>query len=96
LEEEDQVFYVIYKRFASLWVIIGCDEDDNELSLFELIDAYMTLLNQIIPNVTELDLMFNLEKAYIALDEIIVHGQVVWFSSSKIRDIVIESTSLNK
>eukprot|EP00401_Gymnodinium_catenatum_P055537 CAMPEP_0117522248 /NCGR_PEP_ID=MMETSP0784-20121206/34108_1 /TAXON_ID=39447 /ORGANISM="" /LENGTH=187 /DNA_ID=CAMNT_0005318311 /DNA_START=93 /DNA_END=653 /DNA_ORIENTATION=+ len=72
-------FRVVYRRYASLYFIVGADNDDsvNELALLEFIHTLVETLDKYFENVCELDIMFNLDKAHIILDEIVLDGCIV-------------------
>lgn len=72
-------YKVIYRRYASLYFIIGLDvEDDiNELAYLEFIHNLVETLDKYFENVCELDIMFNLEKAHIIVQEFIQNGLIV-------------------
>lgn len=67
----------VYRRYASLFFIIGCSKDESELSILELIHCLVETLDKYFENVCELDIMFNLERAHLILDEIIMCKQIV-------------------
>lgn len=67
---------VVYKRYASLYFIVGVDADDNELLALETIHAFVEVLDKYFGNVCELDLIFNFHKAYFILDELLLAGEV--------------------
>ncbi|CAJ1415589.1 unnamed protein product [Effrenium voratum] len=68
-------YRVVYRRYASLYFIVGIDndEDSNELAILEFIHTLLRYFE----NVCELDIMFNLEKAHIILDEMVLDGCIV-------------------
>lgn len=83
---------VIYRRYASLFFIVGVDGDDaaagggdgnaggggeNELGILEFIHALVETLDKYFESVCELDIMFNLEKAHFIVDEMVVNGHIV-------------------
>lgn len=71
-------FKIVYKRYASLYFIIGIDSEDNELISLEIIHRLVEALDRFFGNVCELDLIFNFEDAYAVVDEMIGgHGGVV-------------------
>lgn len=49
---------------------------DNELLMLELIHRYVEVLDKYFGSVCELDIIFNFEKAYFILDELIMAGEV--------------------
>lgn len=76
---------MIYRRYAALFFILAVDEDEvcrrshlqNELAMLEFIHGLVKCLDMYFESVSELDIMFNLEKAHIILDEMVADGQVV-------------------
>jgi AP-4 complex subunit sigma-1 len=60
-----------------LYFIVGVDDDENELSILELIHFMVETLDRYFSNVCELDIMFNIDKAHMLIDEIVVNGCVV-------------------
>lgn len=67
---------VVYKRYASLYFVMGIDSGDNELITLELVHHYVEVLDRYFGNVCELDLIFNFHKAYFMLDEMLIAGQL--------------------
>ena len=53
---------MVYKRYASLYFVMGIDVGDNELITLELIHHYVEVLDRYFGNVCELDLIFNFHK----------------------------------
>jgi len=74
---EYQQFKIIYRRYASLFFIFGADSEENELATFEFIHCFVETLDFHFKNICELDVMFNLDKVYIIVDEFIANGQLV-------------------
>mmetsp|Transcript_97128 Transcript_97128/g.259498 ORF Transcript_97128/g.259498 Transcript_97128/m.259498 type:complete len:146 (+) Transcript_97128:39-476(+) len=76
---EYRSYKVIYRRYASLYFIVGVDNDDteNELAYLEFIHNLVETLDKYFENVCELDIMFNLEKAHFILDEMVMDGAIV-------------------
>ncbi|KAF2077579.1 hypothetical protein CYY_001120 [Polysphondylium violaceum] len=77
-------YKVIYRRYASLFFIVGVDSSENELAILELIHNYVEILDTCFENV----IMFNLDKAHFILDEMISNGNVVEVSKQQILDFV--------
>lgn len=69
-------FKIVYKRYASLYFLAAVEKDDNELITLELIHRYVELLDKYFGSVCELDIIFNFEKAYFILDELIIGGEI--------------------
>ena len=56
----------MYKRYASLYFVVGIDPTDNELITLEIIHHFVEVLDRYFGNVCELDLIFNFHKARIS------------------------------
>eukprot|EP01092_Planopodium_desertum_P016801 TRINITY_DN95271_c1_g2_i1.p1 TRINITY_DN95271_c1_g2~~TRINITY_DN95271_c1_g2_i1.p1 ORF type:complete len:156 (-),score=14.64 TRINITY_DN95271_c1_g2_i1:81-548(-) len=67
---------IVYKRYASLYFIACIDKDDNELIALETIHLYVVILDRYFGNVCELDLIYNFHKAYYALEELFMAGEL--------------------
>ena len=75
---------VVYRRYASLFFLVGVDEQENELAVLEFIHCFVEILDRYFGNVCELDLMFNIEMAHFILDEMLMNGCVVETNKSNI------------
>jgi len=73
---EYRTYKCVYRRYASLFFIVGVDSDENELAILELIHNLVETLDKYFENVCELDIMFNLERAHFILDEMIMNGKI--------------------
>ena len=82
---------MIYRRYASLYFIIGIDIDDdiNELALLEFIHNMVETLDKYFENVCELDIMFNIEKAHFIIDEMVMSGYIVETNKTNILNPVV-------
>lgn len=67
---------IVYKRYASLFFAFAISKGDNELMALEIIHRYVEVLDMYFGSVCELDIIFNFEKAYFILDELIMAGEV--------------------
>ncbi len=67
---------IVYKRYASLYFCAAIEQRDNELVALEIIHRYVELLDKYFGSVCELDIIFNFEKAYFMLDELLLCGEV--------------------
>ncbi|XP_054165881.1 AP-1 complex subunit sigma-2-like isoform X2 [Oppia nitens] len=67
---------IVYKRYASLYFCCAVEQSDNELLTLEIIHRYVELLDKYFGSVCELDIIFNFEKAYFILDELLIGGEV--------------------
>ena len=69
-------YKVVYKKYASLYFIMGIDSTDNELSMLELIHLFVEILDKYFGSVCELDVVYNFYKVYSILDEVIIGGEI--------------------
>jgi AP-1 complex subunit sigma 1/2 len=67
---------LVYRRYASLYFVVGIDGGDNELVTMEVIHQFVEGLDKYFGNVCELDLIFNFHKAYYILDELLLGGEM--------------------
>lgn len=67
---------IVYKRYASLYFCCAVEQGDNELVVLEIIHRYVELLDKYFGSVCELDIIFNFEKAYFMLDELLLGGEI--------------------
>lgn len=68
---------IVYRRYASLYFIAGIEAEDNELLALEVIHRYVEQMDKYFGNVCELDIIFNFQRAYYILDEIIIAGEII-------------------
>ena len=88
---EHRQYKVIYRRYASLYFIIGIDleSDINELSFLEFIHNLVETLDKYFENVCELDIMFNIEKAHFIMDEMVMNGYILETNKANILNPVV-------
>lgn len=93
---------IVYKRYASLYFCCAIEESDNELLTLEIIHRYVELLDKYFGSVCELDIIFNFEKAYFMLDELMIGGEIQETSKKHVlkaiqaQDLLQEETEVNK
>ncbi|KAL7423425.1 AP-1 adaptor complex sigma subunit Aps1 [Cryptotrichosporon argae] len=87
---------VIYRRYASLFFITSISPGDNELVSLEVIHRYVEVLDRYFGNVCELDLIFNFQKAYAILDELIIAGELQESSKKAVLKIVAQSDAIEE
>ncbi|PWN20679.1 putative APS1-AP-1 complex subunit [Microstroma glucosiphilum] len=85
---------VVYRRYASLFFVTGIAQDDNELVTLEIIHRYVEILDRYFGNVCELDLIFNFQKAYAILDELIISGEMQESSKKSVLRVVSQSDAI--
>jgi hypothetical protein len=69
-------FTVVYRRYASIFFVLGIDKTDNELIALEMIHNLCVCLDKYFGSVCELDLVFNIERVHLLLDEYILAGEI--------------------
>ncbi|KAF5363890.1 hypothetical protein D9756_000454 [Leucocoprinus leucothites] len=87
---------VVYRRYASLFFVCGISQGDNELIALEIIHRYVEVLDRYFGNVCELDLIFNFQKAYAILDELIIAGELQESSKKSVLRVVTQSDTVEE
>lgn len=78
-------YKVIYRRYASLFFIVGTKPDagsgeenqENELGMLEFIHALVETMDKWAGSICELDIMYQLEQVHFLLDEMVQNGYIV-------------------
>jgi len=81
-------YKVIYRRYASLFFIVGTRADvdvakvngenrENELGLLEFIHNLVETMDKWAGSICELDIMYQLEEVHFILDEMVMNGYIV-------------------
>lgn len=77
-------YKLVYRQYAALFIVVGITENENELSIYELVHNFVEVLDKYFSRVSELDIMFNLDKVHIILDEMILNGHIVETNKNRI------------
>ncbi|KAJ5124477.1 uncharacterized protein N7515_008302 [Penicillium bovifimosum] len=85
---------VVYRRYASLFFIAGCASTDNELITLEIVHRYVEQMDKYYGNVCELDIIFNFQKAYFILDELLIAGEMQETSKKNVLRCISQQDSL--
>ncbi|KAK2800842.1 hypothetical protein FQN50_007983 [Emmonsiellopsis sp. PD_5] len=85
---------VVYRRYASLFFIAGCSSEDNELITLEIVHRYVEQMDKYYGNVCELDIIFNFQKAYFILDELLLAGEMQESSKKNVLRCISQQDSL--
>jgi len=85
---------VVYRRYASLFFIAGCSSTDNELITLEIVHRYVEQMDKYYGNVCELDIIFNFQKAYFILDELLLAGEMQESSKKNVLRCIGQQDSL--
>ncbi|XP_026663171.1 AP-4 complex subunit sigma isoform X1 [Phoenix dactylifera] len=88
---EHRNYKIVYRRYASLFFLVGVDNDEvcpsvllNELAILEFIHLVVETMDRHFRNVCELDIMFHLETAHFMLEEMVMNGCIVETSKTNI------------
>lgn len=79
-------YTLIYRQYAGLFFIFCVDVNENELAIYEVIHLLVETLDSYFGNVCELDLVFNFDRAYQILDDVILGGEI----SETCQSLVVE------
>lgn len=85
---------IVYRRYASLFFIAGCSSTDNELITLEIVHRYVEQMDKYYGNVCELDIIFNFQKAYFILDELLLAGEMQESSKKNVLRCINQQDSL--
>jgi AP-1 complex subunit sigma 1/2 len=85
---------IVYRRYASLFFIAGCDSTDNELITLEIVHRFVEQMDKYYGNVCELDIIFNFQKAYFILDELLLAGELQESSKKNVLRCISQQDSL--
>ncbi|RMZ79521.1 hypothetical protein DV737_g3370, partial [Chaetothyriales sp. CBS 132003] len=85
---------IVYRRYASLFFIAGCSPEDNELITLEIVHRYVEQMDKYYGNVCELDIIFNFQKAYFILDELLLAGEMQESSKKNVLRCISQQDSL--
>ena len=85
---------IIYRRYASLFFVVGIEGDDNELLALEIIHRFVEQMDKMYGNVCELDIIFGFDKAYHVLDELLLDGSLQETSKKEVLKRVAQQDEL--
>jgi AP-4 complex subunit sigma-1 len=84
-------FKVVYRRYASLFFIVGTKPDkgetentENELGMLEFIHTLVETMDKWAGSICELDIMYQLEEVHFLVDEMVMNGFIVETNKSNI------------
>mmetsp|Transcript_65576 Transcript_65576/g.77650 ORF Transcript_65576/g.77650 Transcript_65576/m.77650 type:complete len:163 (+) Transcript_65576:50-538(+) len=80
-------YKVIYRRYASLFFIVGtianpdagpkAENTENELGMLEFIHTLVETMDKWAGSICELDIMYQLEQVHFIVDEMVMNGQIL-------------------
>ncbi|KAE9375678.1 Adaptor protein complex sigma subunit [Stipitochalara longipes BDJ] len=82
---------IVYRRYASLFFIAGCASTDNELITLEIVHRYVEQMDKYYGNVCEI---FNFQKAYFILDELLLAGEMQESSKKNVLRVISAQDSI--
>ncbi|XP_042300496.1 AP-4 complex subunit sigma-1 [Sceloporus undulatus] len=77
-------FKLVYRQYAALFIVVGINETENEMAVYELIHNFIEVLDKYFSRVSELDIMFKLDRVHIILDEMVLNGCIVETNKTRI------------
>eukprot|EP00566_Odontella_aurita_P027007 CAMPEP_0113556364 /NCGR_PEP_ID=MMETSP0015_2-20120614/17218_1 /TAXON_ID=2838 /ORGANISM="Odontella" /LENGTH=160 /DNA_ID=CAMNT_0000457717 /DNA_START=96 /DNA_END=578 /DNA_ORIENTATION=+ /assembly_acc=CAM_ASM_000160 len=87
-------YKVVYRRYASLFFIVGtrpdagagpgAENNENELGMLEFIHMLVETMDKWAGSICELDIMYQLEQVHFLLDEMVMNGYIVETNKSNI------------
>jgi len=92
IEYKDQK--LVYKRYASLFFVMGIGKYYTALMTLEMIHQYVEVLYNYVGNVCELDIIFNFHKAYYILDELFIGGELQETNKREVMRVVVAHEAL--
>ncbi|XP_054572492.1 AP-4 complex subunit sigma-1 isoform X2 [Eptesicus fuscus] len=73
-------FKLIYRQYAALFIVVGVNDTENEMAIYEFIHNFVEVLDEYFSRV----IMFNLDKVHIILDEMLLNGCIVETNRARI------------
>ncbi|KFP99362.1 AP-4 complex subunit sigma-1, partial [Leptosomus discolor] len=73
-------FKLVYRQYAALFIVVGINETENEMAVYELIHNFVEVLDKYFSRV----IMFNLDRVHIILDEMVLNGCIVETNRNRI------------
>ena len=77
-------FKLIYWQYAAVFIVVGVNDTENEMAIYKFIHNFVEVLDDYFSRVSELDIMFNLDKVHIILDEMVLNGCIVETNRARI------------
>ncbi|KAJ8046022.1 AP-4 complex subunit sigma-1 [Holothuria leucospilota] len=68
---------ITYRLYQNIYIIVGTDTEENGISVLEFIQLFMEVLHTYFSPITEIDIMYNLDKVHMVLEEIVTNGCIV-------------------
>lgn len=91
---EKGTFKFVYRRYASLYFVVGVPPGLNELIVLEQIHLFVEALDGYFNSVCELDLVFSLHKSLLILFEMFVGGMLCESNKREVLKAIVEAEEL--
>mmetsp|Transcript_2534 Transcript_2534/g.6849 ORF Transcript_2534/g.6849 Transcript_2534/m.6849 type:complete len:198 (+) Transcript_2534:177-770(+) len=91
---EKGTYKFVYRRYASLYFVIGVPQGMNELIVLEQIHLFVEALDGYFNSVCELDLVFSLHKSLLILFEMFVGGKLCQSNKREVLKAIVEAEEL--
>ena len=88
---------IVFRRYNSMVIVTVIDQTENELAVLEFIHLFVETLEKYFENLSEMDIMFNLDKVHMILDEMISNGVIVESNMTNIlKPIIVMDQEVRK
>ncbi|EDR27186.1 AP-4 complex subunit sigma-1, putative [Entamoeba dispar SAW760] len=67
----------VMRRFASIFVIVGFDDEENELAIYEFIHFLVQIYDLLFDNACEVDIISRIDDALWVIDTIVCDGLIM-------------------
>uniref|UniRef100_A0A7S3P3K2 AP complex mu/sigma subunit domain-containing protein n=1 Tax=Amphora coffeiformis TaxID=265554 RepID=A0A7S3P3K2_9STRA len=91
---EKGTYKFVYRRYASLYFVVGVPHTMNELIVLEQIHLFVEALDGYFNSVCELDLVFSLHKALLILFEMYIGGKLCESNKREVLKAIVEAEEL--
>uniref|UniRef100_A0AAY4A4I2 AP complex subunit sigma n=1 Tax=Denticeps clupeoides TaxID=299321 RepID=A0AAY4A4I2_9TELE len=83
---EHKDYKLVFRQYAGLFIVVGITDTENELSIYELVHNFVEILDKYFSRVVsaEAQIMFNLDRVHLILDEMILNGHVAETNKTRI------------
>ncbi|XP_050830715.1 AP-4 complex subunit sigma-1 isoform X1 [Serinus canaria] len=58
-------FKLVYRQYAALFIVVGIDQTENEMAVYELIHNFVEVLDKYFSRVSELDVSFSVSEIHL-------------------------------
>lgn len=77
-------YVLVYRHYGNLVFTAGITGEENELAVLELLHNLVETLMKYLNKVSEADIILNMDKVYMILDEMIIEGYISETNHSRI------------